>query len=70
MSAMRLQQSLSRQLDLPRSFSCFEPAFTHACHAAVAKLDLVFDFWECARAVMREVYAAKRVRAEVFVAMR
>jgi hypothetical protein len=67
---MRLQQSLPSQLNLPRSFSCFESAFAHACHAAVAKLDLVLDFWECARAVVWEVYAAERVRAEVFVTMR
>ena len=69
MSHSRLQQSLSSQLDLPRSLSRLESSFAHARHAAVAKLDLVFDFWECARAVVREVHAAERVRAEVFVAM-
>ena len=69
MFSMRLQQSLPSQLDLPRSFTCFEPAFAHARHATVAKLDLVFDFWECARAVVWEVYAAESVRAQVLVAM-
>ena len=65
----RLQQSLSSQLDLPRSLSRLETAFAHACHATVAKLDLVFNFGECARAVVREVNAAECVRAEVLVAM-
>jgi hypothetical protein len=69
MSHSRSQQSLSSQFNLPRSLSRLETAFAHACHAAVAKLDLVFNFGECARAVVREVDAAERVRAEVFVAM-
>jgi hypothetical protein len=68
-SHSRSQQSLPSQLDLPRSLSRLEPSFAHACHATIAKLDLVFNFGECARAVMREVNAAERVRAEVFVAM-
>lgn len=65
----RLQQSLPSQLDLPRSFSRLETAFTHARHATIAKLDLILNFGERARAVVREVNAAERVRAEVFVAM-
>jgi hypothetical protein len=70
MFSMRLQQPLPSQLNLPRSLSRFESAFAHASHATVAKLDLVFDFWKCARTVVWEVYAAERVRAKVFVAMR
>ena len=69
MSYSRLQQSLPSQLNLPRSLSRLESAFAHTRHATVFKLDLVFDFWECARAVVREVHAAERVRAEVFVTM-
>jgi hypothetical protein len=70
MSRMRSQQSLPSQLDLPRCLSSFEPAFAHARHAAVAKLNLVFDFGESARAVVREVHAAEGVWTEVFVAVR
>ena len=69
MSYSRLQQSLPSQLDLPRSLSRLESAFAHARHATIAELDLVLNFWECARAVVREVHAAECVRAEVFVAM-
>jgi hypothetical protein len=69
MSRSRLQQSLSSQLDLPRSLSRLETTLAHARHATIAKLDLVFNFWERARAVVWEVNAAERVRAEVFVAM-
>jgi hypothetical protein len=67
---MRSQQSLPSQLNLPRCLSSFESTFAHARHASIAKLDLVFDFGEGARAVVREVHAAERVRTEVFVAMR
>ena len=69
MSLPRSQQSLPSQLNLPRSLSRLETAFAHTCHATVAELDLVFNFGECARAVVREVNAAERVGAEVFVAM-
>jgi hypothetical protein len=67
---MHSQQSLPSQFDFPRRLSSFEPAFAHTCHAAVAKLNLVFDFGESARAMVREVHAAEGVWTEVFVAMR
>lgn len=69
MPCLFLKQSLPSQLDLPHSLSRFESAFAHACHAAVFEFNLVFDFGECAWAVVREVDAAEGVRAEVFVAM-
>jgi hypothetical protein len=70
MSRMLSQQSLPSQLDLPRRLSSFESTFAHTCHAAVAKLNLIFDFGESAGAVVREVHAAEGVWTEVFVAMR
>lgn len=64
-----LQQSLPSQLDLPGGFSRFVTAFAHTSHASVSKFDFVLHLGERAGAVVREMDAAERMRAEVFVAV-
>lgn len=59
------QKPLPRQLDLPPGLPGRPPAFADAHHAALAQLDLVLDGGEGARAVVREMDARERRRAEV-----
>lgn len=63
-----LQQPLPSKLDLAQRLALLESALACADGNPLAKLDLVFDGRESAWAVVREVHAGERARAEVLVA--
>jgi hypothetical protein len=63
------KQAFPRQFNFPRRLAGLETTFAHARHAALAELNLVLGRGESAGAVVREVYAAEGVRAEIFVAV-
>ena len=58
-----LQQPLPRQLDLPQRLTLLVSSLTCAHRNSLSKLDFVFVFWECARAMVRESDAGQRARA-------
>lgn len=59
------QQPLPRQLDLPSRLTGLEAALGHTDAVAFSQLELVLVARPGARAVVREVHAGERVRAEV-----
>lgn len=59
------QHRLSCELNLPRCLSLFPTPFTDTYSTSVSQFYLIFDGWERAGAVMREVYASKGARAKV-----
>jgi hypothetical protein len=63
------KQAFPRQFNLPRCLAGLETTFAHARHTALTKLDLVLGRRKSARAVMREMYAAEGLRAEIFIAV-
>lgn len=66
---IRLQQTLSSQLNLPRSLSLRKSSFAHTDSAPIGQLDLIFCSRERARTVVREGDTGKGARTEVICAV-
>lgn len=63
------QHSLPRQFNLSRCFALFPTSLTDTYGTSISQFHLVFNGWERAGAVMREVNAGKGAGAEVIRAM-